>query len=100
MWGFLKEIRKGCAMRDKNTNLREALIIAGIKEINVHGVSGFSIRRVAENCNVSCAAPYRHFESKESALEFLKEVFESDTAMLVKASHAMEFEWLVERLSK
>lgn len=61
---FLQEIRKGYAMRDKNINLREALIIAGINEINVHGVSGFSIRRVAENCNVSCAAPYRHFESK------------------------------------
>ena len=42
----------------------------------------------------------RHFETKEAALEFLKEAFGSDSAMLVKASHAMEFEWLVERLSK
>ena len=51
-------------MPEKNTNLREALIIAGINEINEHGVGGFSIRRVADACNVSCAAPYRHFESK------------------------------------
>lgn len=51
-------------MPEKNANLREALIIAGIKEINEHGVNGFSIRRVADACNVSCAAPYRHFESK------------------------------------
>lgn len=64
MWGFLKEIGKGCAMREKSNNLRDALIIAGINEINAHGVTGFSIRRVAESCNVSCAAPYRHFESK------------------------------------
>lgn len=51
-------------MREKTSNLRDALIIAGINEINTHGVAGFSIRRVAENCNVSCAAPYRHFENK------------------------------------
>ncbi len=51
-------------MPAKNTNLRENLIIAGINEINEHGVSGFSVRRIADACHVSCAAPYRHFESK------------------------------------
>lgn len=51
-------------MTDRSTGLREALIIAGIDEINKHGVNSFSIRRVAEACNVSCAAPYRHFENK------------------------------------
>ena len=49
---------------DKNSNLKDALILAGLSEINTHGVNGFSIRRVAESCKVSCAAPYRHFESK------------------------------------
>ena len=62
---FLSGIRKGgTTMIERSANLREALIIAGIEEINKHGVHGFSIRRVAEACNVSCAAPYRHFESK------------------------------------
>lgn len=51
-------------MAEKNASLREALILAGIREINEHGVSGFSIRRVADACKVSCAAPYRHFENK------------------------------------
>ena len=51
-------------MPERRTNLRQALIIAGINEINANGVSGFSIRRVADECNVSCAAPYRHFSSK------------------------------------
>ena len=51
-------------MTAKSANLREALILAGIHEINANGVSGFSIRRVADACGVSCAAPYRHFESK------------------------------------
>ena len=48
----------------KHSNLREELIIAGIDEINKYGANNFSIRRVAEACHVSCAAPYRHFESK------------------------------------
>ena len=51
-------------MADKIENLREALILAGINEINSNGISGFSIRRVADACNVSCAAPYRHFKDK------------------------------------
>ncbi|MBQ8830533.1 MAG: TetR/AcrR family transcriptional regulator [Oscillospiraceae bacterium] len=53
-------------MAGKNPNLREDLIIAGINEINKHGVSEFSVRRVADACHVSCAAPYRHFESKKA----------------------------------
>ena len=51
-------------MSQKNAGLKEALILAGIHEINANGVAGFSIRRVADACGVSCAAPYRHFESK------------------------------------
>lgn len=51
-------------MSNRSTGLREALILAGIQEINAHGSVNFSIRRVAEACGVSCAAPYRHFESK------------------------------------
>ena len=46
--------------------LREALLLAGIRELESHGLSGFSLRRVATACGVSCAAPYKHFESKES----------------------------------
>ena len=41
-----------------------------------------------------------HFTAKEDAVQMLTEEFGSDTAMLVKASHAMEFEWLVEQLRK
>ena len=47
------------------TDLREALILAGIDELEAHGPQGFSLRRVATACGVSCAAPYKHFESKE-----------------------------------
>ena len=47
-------------------NLREALILAGIEEINIHGANGFSFRRVATACQVSSAAPYKHFKDKKA----------------------------------
>lgn len=55
-------------MSDNSASLREALIFAGIEEINSHGIRGFSIRRVADACNVSCAAPYRHFKDKNGLI--------------------------------
>lgn len=41
-----------------------------------------------------------HFSTKEEALPELLELLGPDTAMLVKASHAMRFEWLVEQLKE
>ena len=51
-------------MAGRLKNMREQLILAGIEEINIHGVTEFSIRRVATACHVSCAAPYKHFKDK------------------------------------
>ncbi len=51
--------------------VKQKLIIAGISEIEEHGISDFSLRRVASVCNVSCAAPYKHFKSKE---DFIAEI--------------------------
>ena len=53
--------------------MREVLLLAGISEINTHGVTGFSIRRVATACGVSCAAPYKHFKDKK---EFIAAIIE------------------------
>lgn len=79
-------------------DLRHALIIEGIKEIEHHGLADFSLRRVASACGVSCAAPYRHFKSKEDLIlaiityindqwSFLEkqiiEVFQNDTRRLI-----------------
>ena len=60
-------------MSEISLPLRDALILAGINEINQHGVSGFSIRRVADACKVSCAAPYRHFKDKR---EFIASIID------------------------
>ena len=54
-------------------NMREVLLMAGISEINTQGVTGFSIRRVATACGVSCAAPYKHFKDKK---EFIAAIIE------------------------
>ena len=52
----------------KSASLKDELILAGIQEINTFGVAAFSIRRVASACNVSCAAPYRHFKDKNGLI--------------------------------
>ena len=51
-------------MSERTGNLRQDLILAGIDEINEYGATGFSVRRVATACNVSSAAPYKHFKDK------------------------------------
>ena len=50
-------------------DVREALILAGIAEIEENGPERFSLRRVAAKCGVSCAAPYKHFKSKEDLMD-------------------------------
>lgn len=52
-----------------SASVREQLITAGIGELETHGVADFSLRRVACACNISCAAPYKHFKSKEALIE-------------------------------
>ena len=47
-------------------DVREALILAGITELEEKGMDGFSLRRVATACGVSCAAPYKHFKDKDA----------------------------------
>ena len=52
-----------------NSSVREQLIAAGIVELESHGIADFSLRRVAAACNLSCAAPYKHFKGKEDLIE-------------------------------
>jgi len=56
---------------DGYETIKQKLIIAGIKEIEMHGITDCSLRRVASACNVSCAAPYKHFKSKD---DFIAEI--------------------------
>ena len=66
-------------MEEKFTqdNVRSRLLFSGLKELERHGVSDFSLRRVAQDAGVSCAAPYRHFKDKDelisAVIEFVVE---------------------------
>ncbi len=55
-------------MRIANEANKEKFLKAAVNELEEHGVSDFSIRRVAKKCGVSCAAPYKHFDGKSGLL--------------------------------
>lgn len=46
--------------------LQDQLILAGIEELNENGIQNFSVRRIANKCGVSCAAPYKHYKDKQT----------------------------------
>ena len=53
--------------------VRDRLIEAGIRELESYGAQGFSLRRVAQACGVSCAAPYKHFKDRQALIEAIAE---------------------------
>ncbi len=56
-----------------HTNLRNELIEVGIKMVQEVGADKLSMRKLASLCNVSEAAPYKHFASKEKLLNAMQE---------------------------
>lgn len=65
-------------MSDKyhHGDLRNALIEEGIKMINNSGEESLSMRKLAERCGVSMAAPYAHFKNKEEMINAIKQYVE------------------------
>lgn len=66
-----------------SASVREQLIIAGIAELEAHGIADFSLRRVAGACNISCAAPYKHFKNKEVLIESIFEYIDKQLDILL-----------------
>ena len=62
-------------MSDKyhHGDLRNDLIEESIKMINSSGEESLSMRKLAERCGVSMAAPYAHFKNKEEMINANKE---------------------------
>lgn len=58
--------------------IRERLIKAGIRELQENGVQAFSLRRVAQNIGVSCAAPYNHFRDKQAFMQAVADAINAD----------------------
>lgn len=55
-------------MRTANEANREKFIKSAVTELEEHGASDFSIRRVARRCGLSSAAPYKHFRGREELI--------------------------------
>lgn len=58
--------------------VRDRLIQAAIRELEQNGIQGFSLRRVAQACGVSCAAPYKHFKDRQALLEAVADALNRD----------------------
>lgn len=44
---------------------RTRLILYGLRYMAENGTDNISLRKIAAECGVSCAAPYKHFEDKD-----------------------------------
>ena len=54
-------------------DLKVELIRAGLQMIQENGIKKVSLRKLAEKCNVSEAAPYSHFKNKDELLIAIQE---------------------------
>lgn len=52
-------------------NLREALVAAGLAQLESRGVDGLSLREIARTVGVSATAVYRHFPDKAALMAAL-----------------------------
>ena len=76
-------------------NMGALAAMLGIDGIYAVGEKAEAIARGAEENGGSVY----YYSTKEEALPAIRAHFEADTALLVKASHAMDFGWLVRQLS-
>ncbi len=68
-------------------DLRRALIETGIEFIKQEGEEALSLRRIAEMCGVSNAAPYAHFKTKDEFIVAMQHyVMDLFSAALEKTS--------------
>jgi AcrR family transcriptional regulator len=49
-------------------DLKAEMLRKGLQLLNEEGYEGFSLRKLAALCNVSHAAPYRHFKNKDELI--------------------------------
>ena len=63
---------------DERLSSRERLILAALDEVEEVGFARFSLRRVANACGVSCAAPYKHFKNKREVFEAILRYINSE----------------------
>ena len=86
---------------DLELSVKKRLILSGLKELEEHGITDFSLRRVAAMAQVSCAAPYRHFKDKEELiLSIISHVREGWTLLAEEiTAHSARVEDRIKRIS-
>lgn len=66
-------------MKRNTAQLKDKLIEIGIEEIRIKGIDQLSMRTIAQKCDVTHGAPYKHFDNKDTymkvVLEHLSEIF-------------------------
>lgn len=68
-------------------DLKIQLIRSGLRMIQEDGISKLSLRRLAKFCNVSEAAPYSHFKSKEELLLAMQEYVTAQLLVCLKDAY-------------
>ncbi len=77
-------------------NIGALAAMLGIDQVFAVGAKAAKIAEGTENSG----GQVWHFATKEEALASIRDSFGDNTVMLIKASHAMHFGWLVEQLSR
>ena len=65
-------------------DLRESMIKMGVKLLAESGTEKFSLRKLAIMCDVSHAAPYKHFRNKEELILAIREYIDKEFANALK----------------
>ena len=92
--GDMGELGDLAELAHYNTGALAAML--GIDRVIAIGTLAADIARGAEDSG----ADTLHFATKEEGLAAIREAFGENTVMLIKASHYMNFGWLVDQLSK
>ena len=92
--GDMGELGDLAELAHYNTGALAAML--GIDRVIAIGALAADIARGAEDSG----ADTLHFATKEEGLAAIREAFGENTVMLIKASHYMNFGWLVDQLSK
>ena len=67
-------------------DLRSDLISKGLALISAEGIGALSLRRLAAECGVSHAAPYKHFKNKDDLLSAINDHAEARFAAYLQAA--------------
>lgn len=82
-------------------NLKKALIEKGLEIIKENGIENLSLRKTAERCGVSSAAPYTHFKSKDELVNSIQNyVMEMFVNVLNKSIEGVGQEIVLAELGK